>query len=323
MKGKVTQFIISLAISIGALWLAFRNMEWEAFREAVASGDILFISLGSVVLLASIPLRGIRWRIFMEPVSKVSVRLTSEATIVGYFGNNVLPFRLGELLRSYIVARQISAPVSQVFGTVIVDRVVDFLTALVLIAGLPFIGAVPESLRQPVILVVGISIGMAAVTVWLARREAGIPFLSGRLKSLADNLYLGFTSLRHGRHYLVLAVTTLVLWFLYLLSIHVTQYAMGLGLSLADSYLVLVIVTLTLMVPAAPGYVGTYHAAAVLALNGIFAVDLPRAQATAVVLHAISYIPYTIIGAIFYLRAHVRIREVRAQEWESDGSAEG
>ncbi len=268
--------------------------------------------MGSMILLAVIPIRGIRWRIFLAPVTDVPLRLTSEATLVGYFGNNALPFRLGELLRSYFVARRIDVPVTRVLGTVIVERVVDFLSALILIAGLPFIRVIPAAIRQPLAWVIGISAIMGAATFWLAGRKDGIPWLKGRFKRVADNLYLGFTSLRRGRHYSALIITTVLLWLFYFLSIHVTQYAMGLDLSLADAYLLLVIVTLGMMVPAAPGNVGTYHAVVVIALTGIFEIDLPKAQAAAVILHAISYIPYTIIGAALYLQSHLHIRDVRA-----------
>ena len=263
-------------------------------------------------MLIVLPLRGYRWRIFLEPVAIVSTRLTTEATAVGYFGNNAMPFRLGELLRSHFVARRVNVPVTQVLGTVIVERIVDFLSAILLIAGLPFIGVIPDALRQPLIWVMGASAIIGLVTFWLAGRENGIPFLTGRLKNIADNLYLGFTSLRQGHHYFALIFTTILLWFLYLLSIHVTQYAMGLDLSFADSYLLLIIVTIGMMVPAAPGNVGTYHAAVVIALTSIFNVALPQAQAAAVILHLISYIPYTIVGAVIYLRAQLRISDIQA-----------
>lgn len=306
--------MVSLIISIAGLWLAFGYLDWSAFGEAIADGNLVLISMGSVILMVVIPIRGIRWRIFLEPVADVPVRLTSDASLVGCFGNNALPFRFGELLRSYFVAQRIDAPFTQVFGTVIVERIVDFLSALLLIAGLPLLGAIPAAMRQPLTWVIGIGVVLGVVTFLLARRENGIPLLKGRLKELADNLYLGFTSLRHSRHHIALIATTILLWFLYFMSIHVTQYAMGLELSLADSYLLLVVITISMMVPAAPGNVGTYHAAVVIALTSIFEVDLPRAQAAAVTLHAISFIPYTIFGAGLFMRANFNIRDVRTLE---------
>ncbi|UCD37725.1 MAG: flippase-like domain-containing protein [Fidelibacterota bacterium] len=316
------QFIVGLAISVVALWLAFKDMDWGAFKEALSQGNIVWIVVASVVLLSAVPLRGIRWQIFLNPIKSVPVRLTTEATIVGYFGNNALPFRLGEILRSYFVAREARAPLTQVFGTVLVERVVDMITVLVLLVLLPFVGAVPDALRLPILWVVIICIVLAIVTVWLARRTDGIPFIKGRLKPVLDNLQLGFTSLRQGRHYVVLLLTTVGVWVVYLMNIYIAQYAMGLELSIAESYLVLVTTTLVLLVPAAPGFVGTFHAAVILAFVNVLSADLARAQAIAVVLHAIGFIPYTIIGAIIYFRSHLRLREVRAQKWEPGTEAD-
>jgi uncharacterized protein (TIRG00374 family) len=308
------QFIIGLILSLGALWLAFRDLNWQEFGEAISQGNPLWILIASVILLSAIPLRGIRWKIYLEPVAKVPVRLTSEGTVIGYFGNNALPFRLGELLRTYYLARQTSTPLTRIFGTIIVERIVDFFSTLLVVLILPFTGIVPDELRQPILWLVIISFVLAIATIWLAAKKDGIPFVKGRLKHLLDNLHLGFISLRKGRHYIVLAITTLGIWILYLAYIHIAQYAMGFRLSLAESYLVLVTTTLVLLVPAAPGFVGTFHAAVVLAFVNILAEDPSRSQAMAVVLHAIGFIPYTIIGSILYFRSHLRFRDIRSQQ---------
>lgn len=308
------QFILGLVLSLGALWLAFRDLNWQEFGEAISQGNLVWILMASIILLSAVPLRAIRWKIYLQPVAKVPIRLTSEATIIGYFGNNVLPFRLGELLRSYFIARQTSTSISRVLGTVIVERVVDFLSTLLIVLILPFTGVVPDALKQPILWLVVISLLLAIATIWLAKRKEGIPLVKGRLKQLLDNLHLGFKSLRQGRHYIVLGISTVGIWMLYLAYIHVAQYAMGFKLSLAESYLVLVTTTLVLLIPAAPGFVGTFHAAVVLAFVNILAEDPSRAQAMAVVLHAVGFIPYSIIGAILYFRSHLRFKDIRSQQ---------
>lgn len=307
------QFIIGLILSLGALWLAFKDLNWQEFGEAISQGKLFWILIASVILLSAIPLRGIRWKIYLRPIVKVPVRLTSEATVIGYFGNNVLPFRLGELLRTYYIARQTSTPLTQVFGTIIVERIIDFFSTLLVVLILPFTGAVPIELRQPILWTMVICFLLVIATIWLATRKEGIPFVKGRLKRLLDNLHLGFISLRKGRHYIVLGVSTLGIWLIYLAYIHIAQYAMGFRLSLAETYLVLVTTTLVLLIPAAPGFVGTFHAAVVLAFVNIIAEDPSRSQAMAVVLHAIGFIPYTIIGSLLYFRSHLRFKDIRSK----------
>ena len=163
-----------------------------------------------------------------------------------------------------------------------------------------------------------ISLAVAAVTFWAAKKK-NIPVFGGKLKTLEENLLRGFDSLLQGKYYLPLFVQTVVIWTLYLFSIHIGQLAMGLGLSFRQSYIVLVTTSLVISIPAVPGFVGTYHAAAILALVNILAVDLTSAQAAALVLHAIGFVPYTVFGAIAYFRSHLRLRDVRGKSWEPIG----
>lgn len=314
------KFITGLILSAAALWWAFRDIDWAAFKLALVEGNGGMILLGTAVMLAAVPLRGLRWSIFLQPIKRVSWKMTSGATLVGYFGNNVLPFRLGEVLRSYYLSRQVKVPMSQVFGTVIVERLLDVMSMLVLLALLPLFEPIPESLRGPVMWGVLVSLVVTAMTYWIVKRRS-IPLLRGWLKTLANNLRLGFTSLRHGRHYLPLFILTMLIWALYLVSLYILQRALGLGLNLGQSYLILVATSLVLSVPAAPGFVGTYHAAVILVLVNIFGLDLATGQAAAVVFHASGFIPYTIFGALIYFRSHLHLRDVKGMTLEPEQGA--
>lgn len=311
------KFIAGLILSAASLWWAFRDIDWAAFKLALVEGNGGLILLGAAVLLAAVPLRGLRWSIFLQPIKRVPWKMTSEATLIGYFGNNVLPFRLGEVLRSYYLSKRVDVPMSQVFGTVIVERLLDIMSMLVLLALLPLFEPIPELLRAPMMWGVLVSLVVTATTYWIVRRRS-IPLLRGWLKALADNLRLGFTSLRHGRHYLPLFILTMLIWTLYLVSLYIVQRALGLGLSMGQSYLLLVATSLVLSVPAAPGFVGTYHAAVILVLVNIFGLDLATGQAAAVVFHAYGFIPYTIIGASIYFRSHLHLRDVKGMTLEPD-----
>ena len=315
------RFVIGLAISLAALWWAFRGLEWQSFGDALAGANIWGLLAATAFLLAAGPVRGLRWRIFMAPVQEVPLRLTVAATYLLYFGNNVLPLRLGELLRTYYVSRRAPAPLSQVFGSVLVERVVDYFNFLVLLALLPLMG-VPEEMTPllGVAIVGGVAVGL--VTIWLVRRQGGERSpVEGRLGAIFSNLQLAFASLRQGQHYLTLVLTSIGIWGLYLTHIHITLLALDLDVSLADSYLVLIAVTFIASVPISPGYIGTYHLAVVLVLDSILGMDTSHAQAAAVVLHATGFISYTLIGAVIYFRSHLQLRDVRAQEEGSSGEA--
>ena len=132
-------------------------------------------------------------------------------------------------------------------------------------------------------------------------------------------LQVSFASLREERkQFPVLFLTTMVIWLIYLFNIHIAQHAMGLGLSIVDSYLILVVTTLVLWIPAAPGFIGTFHLAVVTVCVYMLSITESQAQAMAVVLHAIGYIPQTVIGAIFFFKSHIRLRDVQVQSLKSE-----
>jgi hypothetical protein len=262
------------------------------------------LGIASALLLVSIPIRGYRWSLLLKPVGDVSVKLASEATLVGYFGNNALPFRLGEVLRSYFLSRQTKLGMSKVFGTVIVERILDSIGFVVLLAILPFLGAIPAELLEPIKWAVVFGGVMAVATVIVVRLDK-LPLVTGKLEGMFNNLKLGFNGLREDSHYLPLALTTMVIWILYIASVHVALTGMDLGLTLRQSYLILVAASLVMAVPAAPGFVGTYHAGVIFILVSVFGIELSTSQATAIVLHAVGFVPYTILGAFYYFKAHI------------------
>ncbi|MCH8024271.1 MAG: flippase-like domain-containing protein [Candidatus Marinimicrobia bacterium] len=306
---------VGMLISLLALWWAFRGLDWPAFKAALAGADLGLVLLSLAMLAISIPIRAYRWGIFLLPVRPTRLRITSEATLVGYFGNNALPFRLGELLRAYFLHKRIGAPFSQILGTVIIERLIDAASFILVLAFLPLVGHLPPQFQTALQwALVGVLL-VSLLLVFLAR-WGRVPFLRGRLRSWVDNIKVGFKSLRHARHYPALLATSLAIWGLYLLSAYFGLQALHLGLTLSQSYLVLVAGSLAISIPAAPGFVGTYHAGVILILISVFHLELAAAQAAAVLLHAIGFIPVTLVGGIIYLRSHLRLRDVKELTWE-------
>ncbi len=308
---------VGMLISLLALWWAFRGLDWAAFKTALAGADLGMVLLSVAMLALSIPIRAYRWGIFLLPVRRTRLWITSEATLVGYFGNNALPFRLGELLRTYFLHRRIGAPFSQIFGTVIIERLLDVAAFILVLAGLPLVGDLPPQYQTPLRWALAVALPVTLLLVALAR-WVKVPFLRGRLLAWVNNIKVGFESLRHAHHYPSLVITSLAIWGLYLLSVYFGLQALNLGLTLGQAYLVLVAGSLAISVPAAPGFVGTYHAGVILILISVFQLELAVAQAAAVLLHAIGFIPVTLMGGIIYFQSHLRFRDVKELSWESE-----
>lgn len=307
------QFLIGLAISMVALWWAFRDTDWSAFGAALLAGNPWLIALAAALLLLAVPIRGIRWRLFLRPLGEVPARLTSEAIIVGYFGNNVLPVRMGEMLRAYFLARQVDLPVSKVLGTVLLDRLFDMTSFMPLVILMPLLAFVPPELETVTRVGMALALIPPALLWWLARKD-DVSWVPARLRRVAGNMRSGFSILRERNILPRLTLTTVAMWTCYYLSLHFGQAAMGLNLTWGQSYSLLVVTTFVIAIPSAPGFVGTYHAAVIFMVHTVMGRSAGDAQAAAVILHAIGYLPYTVLGAIFFLKSHIKLKAVMQEK---------
>jgi uncharacterized membrane protein YbhN (UPF0104 family) len=121
-------------------------------------------------------------------------------------------------------------------------------------------------------------------------------------------------SIRKTKHSFQLVILTLVLWILYYICTALVVIATGIEISWVAAGIVLIATTLAISIPAAPGYVGTYHAAAVYVLVNIFNAGLTESQAFAVLIHAVGFIPLVLIGFVYFLRSSIHFRDVKIEE---------
>ena len=107
------------------LWLFFRNQEWDKLRDSLLDVQPLWIVPGIVVYFAGIWLRGIRWRLLMLPFAKVPESRLASVILIGFTVNNVLPLRLGELVRTFVLRRSHGVPIPATLATILIERVLD------------------------------------------------------------------------------------------------------------------------------------------------------------------------------------------------------
>ena len=119
------KFIIGLTISIVGLWLAFYDFEYYSFINAMKGTKVIYILLATVMLIVSVWVRSIRWKYLLSHQKEISTNTLFKTEMIGYFGNNVLPLRLGEALRCVILGKQETLPYSLVFGSIVLERILD------------------------------------------------------------------------------------------------------------------------------------------------------------------------------------------------------
>lgn len=303
------RLVLGITVSLAALaWLA-QGLEFQEMAHAFSQASGWWLIPAFAVLAVSFILRTIRWRILFAAPPRPSLRNAFATLNAGYLFNNLLPAHAGELVRVYLLGRAEALPKSRVLGTVILEKAFD----LAVFAGLALAAVatrpVPDFLRHGAITVLGIGLVSTAVLVLSPRLLETVARLSAPLlRILPDRLAQGIIrtlqalteGLRGLARFRVLTgaiCLTALVWASEVVLLGIATYAFGMELSAADLLFVLIVITTGLMIPASPGYLGTFEVFGVLALSFL---GYPRelALACVVMLHAVQIVATCILGGV-------------------------
>lgn len=282
--------VVSLA-AVG--WWITQQEAPDFSREAINYGNLL-IAFG--VVAGNTMLRGWRWHVILRHAG-VHDRFSDALglTTVGYMGNNVLPARGGELLKVMLMSRQSKSRYSEVLGTVIAERLLDAAMLVMLFAALTWanVGGGPGGSTRATVAAGLLALGAIALAVYLALRRRG------RFDTFASKMrpFARSSKLLLGPIGVFLSTMSLTIWACEGLVFLLIGDALGVDLAYLDALMVIVLASFFSMIPAAPGYVGTFDAGIVL---GLRALDISGSVAVTLVLVArlVLFVPVTIAGLV-------------------------
>ena len=306
---------IGLLVSVGLIAYLLTTVDLRQLAEQLRHTNPGLTLIGVALAPLGVWVRAWRWRFLFPPDNRPPG--LGAAMMIGFMGNNVLPFRAGEIVRVYVVARRWRHGFWTVLGTVAVERLFDGLAIVSVLAVLALLIPVPPvfqwtALTLLVIDVVAVSaLAVLAVAPDVARRLIARlalrwPTLDRRLTEGFDRFVSGLDGVRTPINVPPLLALTVLVWIMPALQGWVMLRAMNLDLPWLAGWVILAFVGLSVSVPSAPGYVGVFHYAAVLAVE-VFGVPRSTAVGYALVLHASQIIPITLIGWLFLLREHVSL----------------
>ena len=298
------QTVIGLLISIVGIYWAFHDFAFDQFIETIKSVRYEYVLFACILIISSVWLRAMRWEYLFKSEDGVETYSLFRYELIGYFGNNVLPLRLGELLRAYILGKRYSLSKSYVFGTIVLERILDTLALILLSIILLFIYPLTNLIKSYIYTGMILS-AILVVLLIILKRMNFINSERGFLFTIS-NFFQGFKNLEYNK-IPILFILSLFTWSVYWLDVHLIQYAFGFGMTPADSLLLLVVSTLFMSIPSAPGMIGTFHFGVKYVMVDLFstsyAYTVSEATSFAIVLHAYGYISYTLLGAIYFARS--------------------
>ncbi len=318
------QVLIGGGVSFLCLYLALRGVNLSEVLSILTTVKVSSIILMTVVFVFSFVLRAMRWQLLLAPVKTISVHSLFASTMIGFLANNVLPLRAGEIVRGYAIARTEKISVSSALATLIIERLLDgivislFMVALLVVFPFP---AWLVDLNYVVLALYYVWVGVSLGLLWAIGNEdlwerivRLLPtFVRQKSEMIMSNLAGGFQNLVDKRKIFWVGVLSLAHWLVIALYYWIVFQACGFSLPFLAAFVVLAVLTLGIMLPAAPGYVGNFQYFTVVALS-FFAVSKQDALGLSFVAHAGQFIPVTIIGLFYVIRQGLTVSDLQGKK---------
>jgi uncharacterized protein (TIRG00374 family) len=334
---------VGIAITVVFVWLVIRDVDFALVVAAIRDANwALLVGISLPSYLAVVHLRAMRWRHLTDPIQPIGIGSLFRATAVGFMANNIFPLRLGEVIRPWYLGREVGAPSAALFGTVILERVIDTICVIALAAvaialrgageggvlAQVAIGLIPVALAPLIGLVVlrmapHLIIGLAG---WLLK-----PFPARFRDYVIDVLGRfgdGLGALKGGAHLFWIAFHSITVWCVAsTLPMLAGFWALGIDVgspleTLVAAWVTLAAVGMAVAIPSAPGFFGTYHAACRLALEP-FGVPPEEAVALGTLLHGTFWVTLTLLGLAVLRARRTSFEELEQAAEASESSSSG
>ena len=311
-RGFLLRAALGIAISVAAIALLLRSVDVGAAIEVLRRADLSAVALMVVTVFLDVAARGARWRALLVPIRRLSYPRVLGYTYIGYLANNVLPARLGELVRSHALGEGEGVSRPTVLGTVVVERIVDTVivvalaAAAVLILGAGGIASTAVVLGAVFvgILVVGLALAVTSHRLPGADRATALAERVPRLLDATRRLRDGLAVVGQPSAVAAAVGFSLLAWSASIATFIVGGAAVGVSLTPVQGALLSSGVALATIVPSGPGYLGTFELTAV-GIATQFGVPPNAAFAMALLVHALILLVTSIGGGVAALRLGV------------------
>jgi glycosyltransferase 2 family protein len=314
-----TALIFVLAIALFAWFL--RGVDLASVAEQIrhARGELLLLSF--IPLAVTYLARTVRWQYLLEPIGPTHFATTFRATVIGFAAMALLPARLGDVLRPYLLARSEGFHMASTFATIVMERVLDLVAVLVLLALYVLVlggrESLPPRLLGPVVAsatVATIAALVLLVLMWILathperiarlvlRTERFLPEkIAHGLSRLAQTFSEGFAVAREARALTFAMIWSFPVWLGIAAQAWLVSYAFGIAMPFQGAFLLQALLVIGVAMPT-PGAIGGYHAMYRLGVTAFFGASNDAAVGAALVAHALSFAPVVILGMIFMVQ---------------------
>jgi len=334
MRSHVRNVIV-IAVAVGLVALFLRNVDLWRVASDIVHARPEWLVLSVVMMTVKLAVQALRWRYLLEPLGETTFMRSFKATAVGFAASSILPARAGEVIRPYFLARsekrQERMTATGAFATIILERLLDVLTVLTLLAsyvfvfgrdlartnpmmftGLKWAGATAAAGSVAALVVLFVLAGNPErLRRTLERLEQVVPStFAGLIARIAEKFARGLGAIRRPGRLLVAVAWSFPVWLSICVGIWACAVAFQITMPFTGTFLILSLLVLGVAVPT-PGAVGGFHAAFRYGATTFFGAPDDAAVGAAIVLHLFSVGPSLLLGLLFAAQEGINIAGMR------------
>ena len=324
---RLVQLLLGIAISALCVWLSMKDVHVSevlaALRGANGAG---FVGV-MLITLFGFWLRAVRWRYFIDAGRRLPLRSLFSATMIGFMANNVLPFRLGEFVRPWALARHERLSKTTLLATIVVERAVDMLTLLGIFGVTMVVHPIAENsdagrlVQWGARLLVGLCVALTVFVIAIERNrrlaQGLVRFVTNplpgegraRVAEMLERFIEGLGLFRDFGRLAVVFALSFAMFLCFACALALSLWSLGIVLPWYAGLVMLVITAIGIMVPAAPGYIGTLNIACTAGL-ALFGVGKAQSVPFSWFYFFSQWLPITAVGLIYLNREGLSLRSL-------------
>jgi uncharacterized protein (TIRG00374 family) len=322
-RGRIIKSMLGWSVGIACLAWVLHDIHIERLLQDVGRIQWTWIVAAVVLDIVSYFAQGIRWRLLLAPLGRITSLQTTQAIYVGLFTNEILPLRIGEVVRTYLVSRRLSTGFMTVVPSLLVERFFDGVWLAAGIAATALLVELPPSLTDAAdILGIAVLIAAAVLAIVVFRRGASRPMsnqsntskrgIGAKILAFFDKIGVGIRQIGFSRFFWgSFAVSSLIV-VSQILSFWFVMIAYGIKISLWAGAAVLLIEHLGTTIPNAPSNLGTYQFFTVLGLS-LFGIDKTTASGFSMVVFIVLTLPLWLFGFFALLKSGMTLKQIRSE----------
>ena len=332
------QSVLIFLLSVALIAWFLSGVDLDELGRVLERAHLGWIAAGVLSVLLTYLVRAWRWQVLLAPIvfltsaggrTGVSFRNSFRITVMGFTATNLLPGRLGEILRPYLIAKVEPVTTAAALATILIERLLD-LAAIMLLFGV-FLATTTADVGPDVKWIGAAASATAVISLGLLIFGAGHPVVlrrwsealtrklparvAGVAGRFAHTLVDGLLVMRQPRAITAAAALSVALWLSIALTIWYSALALDLTFAYTDTFLVVMYLVVGVAVPV-PSGVGSYHFMYQLAVTSMFHVNRDVAAA-AIVTHAVSFLPISVLGVVYLAQDGWTLARLRSVQ--SDG----